>query len=814
MADTISDNFLLTTERSIQLTTGTLTLQNSPSDSGYSIGPNDSNDYIKFTVGRSSNIVVKLQPQGGDLSLAVLNDQGQPILSRTATNNPNSLADAVVSDPVDPLQPGQTYYIRVSGNTSTDVNYTLSVDAQPVSQADIVWRANDPAGTNFIWRMNGVLPISADLAGPPIPQPWRMVGIADFSGDGNPDFLWHEPLSGTVAIWTMDSTSTQITGVYIQPSVGPTFNVSATSDFNGDGKVDILWREAISGVMATWFMDGTNLSGGTLVDYQPDPNWIPSTAIPNITGDGRQGLVYRNYATGDNVVWLMDGTKFAGSTNLPSRPLGWALVSSGDFNGDGQQDLLWRNFLDGSNDIWFMNGTTSLSSAALPPVSPSDYSLVGVINKTGSNDLAGNTPDTAFNIGKLDSTATYGDVVGTTDSLDFYKFNLDSPSKVSINVSGASGSNLASRVEFDVLAADGVTVVASVAANGADQKRLTDLLLDTGTYYVRGKSIATGDTRYSISLTGEEQLPVNLFFPVPVPPATTPSVVTFAKTDGTSFTSSQAQSVLTPFTFDLNYNVTYAGRQLNQFEVGFFLSKDGTLDENADLRLDINNDGVGNANDVAVINNLQPPNSRISLTQRLTLPGKDNPFWIDDGLYNIIVVLDPNKKIAEKDPTTGSPAEGDNNFAAQIRIRDARLPDLVPENFNVTQTAALKGGRVDLSGSVRNIGLASSDTGRPVGTQFEVRFYLSRDNVFDASDYQLLTTPRPVRLSPIAAGSQSSVPTGLFANLPTVADWLGYSSPQPGNLYYVLMRVDAGSIVNEYTGGAANNFAVDTITIA
>jgi len=798
MADTIYKDAGLDTDHIIQLTPGILTLQNSPTDSGYSIGLNDPSDYIKFTVSRSSNVVVKLQPQGGDLSLAVLDSNGQPILSRLATNNPNSMADVVVSDPIDPLQPGQTYYIRVSGNTPTDVNYVLNIDTKPTTQADIVWRDSSSVGNNYIWRMDGTTITGVDLAGPAVSPPWLFAGIGDLSGDGSPDYLWRNLADGMVALWTMDSTGEQIRGVNILPSVGPSWFVSAISDFNGDGKPDVLWRDSAGGATAVWLMDGINFSAVGSIDYLPDPAWFVSAAIPNVIGDGNQGLFYRNYVTGENVMWLMDGTKFVGSRSLPSKAPTWFMYGTGDFNGDGQQDLLWRDVVDGSTEVWFMNGTTSLSSVALPPVPVSEYTLVGVINNKQSSDLAGNTPTDAFDIGTLKDTASYGDVVGPTDTSDFYKFTLDSASKVGIT---AFGSGVSTRTNFDILAADGVTVVASASANGNDQKALADLDLDAGTYYVRVQSLATSDTRYNINITGTPN-GSNLLFP-------SPEVVTYKLPNGTSFTSSDPVSVATPFAFDMQYSVTYTGSRLNQFDVGFYLSKDNTL-TNA-YRLDLNGDNVGNQLDVAQITG-EAPNTTITRTQRLTLPKFDNPFWQGRGstnTYNIIIVLDPENKIQEIDPTTRQPAENDNTFANPIQIQVFR-PDLTPQSFTAASPTGTftKGGRVNFSGVVQNIGTDTSNYGRSPNANTTVAFYLSQDNVFSRStDLQLTSTQI---IGSLAAGTSFSIPAGVGANLPTT--WAGYSLP-PGTPYYLLMVIDPNGSVNELPGATANNTAFQQINI-
>ena len=81
---------------------------------------------------------------------------------------------------------------------------------------------------------------------------WDVAAAADFNGDGKSDILWHND-SGASAIWTMNGTRSRWSGL-VNP--GPTWHVAAAADFNGDGKSDILWHND-SGASAIWTMNGT-----------------------------------------------------------------------------------------------------------------------------------------------------------------------------------------------------------------------------------------------------------------------------------------------------------------------------------------------------------------------------------------------------------------------------------------------------------------------------------------------------------------------------------------------------------------------------
>ncbi len=794
MADTIFDNTLAGTQRLIQGTTGIQTLTNSGTDTSYSIGPGDPNDYYRFTVSRSSNVIVKLNPQGGNLNLAVLDASGNSILG-TATNNPNGMADAVVSDEIDPLQPGQTYYIRVSGTPAADVNYSLTVETNPRSRADILWRGVTGDGANGIWRMDGTKYVSSQSTGVPVDPSWRLNRVADFNGDGTTDYIWHEPNAAVVGLWLMDANNDQILSSVALPSVGSNWFVAATGDFDNNGTPDILWQEQSLGITGVWIMNGVNYVSSVPIESLSGNGWYVEAA-DDFTRDGRPDLFFRNLATGENVIWQMNGLSFSASASVDARPVSWRMQGTGDFDGDGNPDLLWRDYATGNVEVWFMNGTTSVGSAYIGNVDPFSYQIAGVIKDVPTVDLAGNSAASAFNIDKLEGTATYRDNIGASDTRDFYAFTVDFPTKVSIS---GKGINIPTLANFEILAADGTTVLGSAVANGANEKRLTELNLETGTYYIRVSSLTPAKTAYTLDITGD-RIGSNLLFPTAPPPITT-----YRFLDGTPFTSATPVSVQTPFTFNLDYATTYTGGNLSQFQVGFYLSVDNTLDA-TDLSL-----GTTTITGAS-------PDTRIDRTQQLTLPRFDDPFWSSRGAnnaYNIIIKLDPNDQIQEIDRAAGQPAETDNVFATAITIQPFR-PDLVPINFDVTQTASTRGGVINLSGAVANNGTARSDAGRITGRTFPVQFFLSQDAVFSrGDDIQIGTSPASFTIAPLNAGTQVSLNNGnpFTATLPTT--WAGYSAQQPDNRYFVLMVVDPIRQTAEIDVPAylLNNVASEAITI-
>ena len=237
------------------------------------------------------------------------------------------------------------------------------------------------------------------------------------------------------------------TRLNISESVGTAtvpWQIQGAGDFNGDGKTDLVWRNSASGQNAVWFLDGTSLSGVTLLPEVGGTNW-QIQGVGDFNGDQQSDLVWRDYATGDNVVWLMNGTAFAGSAFLANvADLNWQIQGVGDLSGDGLPDLFWRNVDNGQNVIWAMSGTSLASVYYLEAVTDLNWRATAPLSGFAAPtpiDVAGNAPDTAFNIGPLNGYGVYHDTVSNSDS-DFYTFSLGQRGRVNLKLYGTAEATL------------------------------------------------------------------------------------------------------------------------------------------------------------------------------------------------------------------------------------------------------------------------------------------------------------------------------------------------------------------------------------
>src|SRR5437667_773532 len=114
---------------------------------------------------------------------------------------------------------------------------------------------------------------------------------------------------------------------------------------------------------------------------------LPVCAPMDFDGDCKSDVLWRNSATGEDYLWLMNGRTIATGGYL--RTVGdpaWQIVGTGDFDGDGKADILWRNTVTGENYIYLMNGLTIASEGSVNTVDDLSW---WQMHATGVSDVDG-----------------------------------------------------------------------------------------------------------------------------------------------------------------------------------------------------------------------------------------------------------------------------------------------------------------------------------------------------------------------------------------------------------------------------------------
>jgi DNA-binding beta-propeller fold protein YncE len=154
-------------------------------------------------------------------------------------------------------------------------------------------------------------------------------------------------------------------------------------DQNQDGNSDIYWRNYTTSANAVWLMNGTSYTSTVNLPALPATSYRIA-GIADFDADGQPDILWRNGSTGANAIWIMQGAVVASVANLPAlaNP-DYTIGGTGDFNGDGKPDILWRNGVSGANAIWLMNGTSYTSTSNLPALPNPDYHIEGSADFSG-----------------------------------------------------------------------------------------------------------------------------------------------------------------------------------------------------------------------------------------------------------------------------------------------------------------------------------------------------------------------------------------------------------------------------------------------
>ncbi|MFP5246686.1 MAG: M4 family metallopeptidase, partial [Thermoanaerobaculia bacterium] len=327
---------------------------------------------------------------------------------------PKTITVTGVNDPVDD---GNIAYTIITGTAvSSDAGYNgvnpadVSVTNNDNDTAGVVVFATPPLQTS---EAGGFETFGIQLA----TQPLANVSLNIISSDTSEGTVSPATLSFTPGDWSTPKivTVTGVNDALLDGAIAYTVIIGATSsadplysginppdlsatnadndlarvrgDFNGDGKPDILLRNYGTGGNTVWFMNGTSYyANASLTSFGINYRLYGTADFNN---DGHTDLLLRHTSTGAAQIWLMNGVNFAAAAGLPGMAAAWQFCATGDFNGDNKPDIVLRNYTTGQNQIWLMNGTLYAGSAVLPQVANLNVRFEGVgdFNGDGKNDI-------------------------------------------------------------------------------------------------------------------------------------------------------------------------------------------------------------------------------------------------------------------------------------------------------------------------------------------------------------------------------------------------------------------------------------------
>ncbi len=271
---------------------------------------------------------------------------------------------------------GVASYIK---NTAINVTVDGGTTPPPTATADWLVRAgadfdgngtpdilreNVVTGERTLWLMNGTTVANTVTIGTDADINWHMVGAGDFNSDGKPDILWQNLSTGARRVWMMNGT-TFVSSVDLGTEPDTNWRIVGSADFDRDGKPDIIWQNISTGERKVWVMNGTTLSRSIGWSSDPDTRWRVCGA-GDYDGNGTVDLLWQNIVTGERAIWQMNGTSFVHNVGLAADPdVRWRVLGTGDYSGHGSQDILWENLETGQVVLWIMNGTSYTGVANL-----------------------------------------------------------------------------------------------------------------------------------------------------------------------------------------------------------------------------------------------------------------------------------------------------------------------------------------------------------------------------------------------------------------------------------------------------------------
>jgi hypothetical protein len=211
---------------------------------------------------------------------------------------------------------------------------------------------------------------------------------SDFNGDGRSDVLLQNSATGAISVWRAQANGAlSDAGNLSANSLDASWKVAGIGDFNGDGRADILWRHS-SGVLGEWTGQSGVFQNNSGVAANPVDNSWTVVGIADYNGDGRDDILWR-HSSGEIGQWLAQpngGFSNNGGAAANKVDNSWKIVGSGDFNGDGRSDIFWK-YGDSLCAVWRGTATGAMINAG--DIIGTSASVIGTgdFNGDGRSDV-------------------------------------------------------------------------------------------------------------------------------------------------------------------------------------------------------------------------------------------------------------------------------------------------------------------------------------------------------------------------------------------------------------------------------------------
>ncbi len=186
---------------------------------------------------------------------------------------------------------------------------------------------------------------------------------SDFNADGRPDIIWSNTASGATYLWRMNGPTLLADSFYA--TIDPSWKIQGVADFNGDGHPDIVWRNTANGACYVWYTVNGTFTGTDAFLFSLPPEWVIQ-GVADFNADGKPDFLMRNATSGNAFAWFFNNASPIGDQFLFNVDPSWKVEAVGDINLDGQPDLLFRSMASGLSFAWhtqFSGGVLSLGTS-------------------------------------------------------------------------------------------------------------------------------------------------------------------------------------------------------------------------------------------------------------------------------------------------------------------------------------------------------------------------------------------------------------------------------------------------------------------
>lgn len=141
--------------------------------------------------------------------------------------------------------------------------------------------------------------------------------------------------------------------------------VVGIADFDGDGNLDVLERNAVNGKWFLNLMSGDTVLSTTRVFLPIKPNFVLA-GVADFDGDGNADVLLRNTNDGRWILKKMAGDTVVSSSWLNmSQNQAMQVAGIADFDGDSNADILLRNTTNGKYLVNLVVGGTIISTSRM-----------------------------------------------------------------------------------------------------------------------------------------------------------------------------------------------------------------------------------------------------------------------------------------------------------------------------------------------------------------------------------------------------------------------------------------------------------------